>query len=899
MITIQCGQCGKTFKVNEERSGLRLACTQCGAEIKVPESESRATSKRSSKTSDAAASLPVEVSDKPKSAKSNRRVLIERVIVGTLVVVLCLVLTIEWWARRSFSTTLAQLRSEMSKATDGSPLKSTELETLIAGSPDRSLRKMQREHLHILKWKGVLSSYYIRVKVKPQFQDVIGFDTIADDTGQPYSLVAEHESPAIENSADSGKELTAGNGAQGSAAVAPDAANRTKGKSWTSRPVTPVLNVIRGLMNRKRPRINTKAQPSYAEQVRHWNETTDLRKLAIVPAAQQDASNSGEQPPSLTVRELIEIVDRDDLTDLDQRMVSTRIMQLSRPLLFREAKNILSQLEGSSTNLWLRYMLSGAIHQLIGFDARNRGLQSGLSSRQSRREMEDHLRRAREAHLHAWHLKRNYPEAALELLDITGMIGGIVGDDVRFWLAEAVNAQSTFMPVYASFRRILYRRRSGNRDQLLQFGLECLATKRFDTRIPWEFHLAIKDIATRVVDGYSIFQEDAVVAGYEKMLSAYKKTTQDDSQKKYYDSILVCVLWSKGREREAAALLNELGDDVRADAFEELRVSLSAMRELLSYADSPNLLSRAFPRKLIGLKFDPTGQFLATGDFAANIVLWNVADGFSRGASIGISHSEQMRDFTFSPDGKTLALADFRVPQVQLWNTKTGNLEHTLQNKQVKRPFQRVQFSPDGKTIAAVTQNSEAVLWNVATRRVNAPVRLSAKSEPMLSLKFSADGKQLATAFEAGTYTVWSLSDQPNSSKDEFLSKKTQRQIGLIADFAVSRDGQLLIVSNDATATIYDASTFEPRLSGIPGSRVAFSVDGKRFATAGGTIIQSEIRVWDVATGNQLAAISGAHAKQVQFIAFSPDGSRLFSTGLDHTIKCWNVDSGAPILDLK
>lgn len=66
---------------------------------------------------------------------------------------------------------------------------------------------------------------------------------------------------------------------------------------------------------------------------------------------------------------------------------------------------------------------------------------------------------------------------------------------------------------------------------------------------------------------------------------------------------------------------------------------------------------------------------------------------------------------------------------------------------------------------------------------------------------------------------------------------------------------------------------------------VAFSPDGNTVASDSR---DETIKIWDVATGMELATLKG-HADSVVSVAFSPDGKTLASGCEDKTIKLWDI----------
>jgi WD40 repeat protein len=101
------------------------------------------------------------------------------------------------------------------------------------------------------------------------------------------------------------------------------------------------------------------------------------------------------------------------------------------------------------------------------------------------------------------------------------------------------------------------------------------------------------------------------------------------------------------------------------------------------------------------------------------------------------------------------------------------------------------------------------------------------------------------------------------------------------------------------TAKVWDADTGRELLTlaghPLPTTRLAWSSDGKRLATASE---DQTVKVWDAGTGQELRTLKG-HLDAITGMAFRQDGRHLATASRDGTVRVWDPATGTEVRQLK
>ncbi len=241
------------------------------------------------------------------------------------------------------------------------------------------------------------------------------------------------------------------------------------------------------------------------------------------------------------------------------------------------------------------------------------------------------------------------------------------------------------------------------------------------------------------------------------------------------------------------------------------------------------------------------GRSLATGSTDGTARVWDLQAGGFVQARCG--DSLPVYAVRIEPNGKNvLSVTDDNV--LCYWDASSGGLRNLTRAH--KGRVNTVRWSPDRRLVVTASDDGTVLLsdpfWG---KPVIQPIVHDGR--PIASAEFSSDGRSVLTAGADQLARLWAIPDELPEDDPSLEAKELRRFAGH---------------SSALTAAVFDATD-------------------ERIATAS---VDRKAKVWDVATGDQLAIFE--HADVVTSVAFAPSGGQLLTASTDRTARLWNLAGG-------
>lgn len=185
----------------------------------------------------------------------------------------------------------------------------------------------------------------------------------------------------------------------------------------------------------------------------------------------------------------------------------------------------------------------------------------------------------------AWNLNPRVPQAATLMIQLSAHDPQSNGADVRRWFNSAVAAQFDYKPAYDAYKEGLLSRSSDGPDILYEFGVECAATQRFDTQVPFQLIWAMLQIKDKSAGSIEFWKKPEVykqaMVTLDKYIAESGKSVHTDPYRTYLAGIAAATQhWPA-----AASALNKVQDRLDPEALSQLgRFEGELIGEIRAYA---------------------------------------------------------------------------------------------------------------------------------------------------------------------------------------------------------------------------------------------------------------------------------------------------------------------------
>ena len=284
-------------------------------------------------------------------------------------------------------------------------------------------------------------------------------------------------------------------------------------------------------------------------------------------------------------------------------------------------------------------------------------------------------------------------------------------------------------------------------------------------------------------------------------------------------------------------------------------------------------------------RWSPDGRHIASSTLDGIIHMWDAEDG--EAVYIREFHNHFLGLLEWSPDSTRLLTSGVGDQQPHLWDAANGDLLQVL-----PIGVTAAKWSPDGLLIAASTYDDRIFLLDAESLDFEHEL---VHGEEVRSLRWSPDGQRLVSVANH-SLRVWDI------QRRELLAEIVDEE-QRFHNAGWSPMGQYLVFSFEHSLKIWDVDrggilTELPQgfeVGWIYSVQWSWSPDERQLAYVllGGGLNVGDLRIWDLQLEEDIAVLKG-HSGQMAGVSWSPEGSRLFTTGYG-TVQIWRTPESAPL----
>jgi WD40 repeat protein len=246
-------------------------------------------------------------------------------------------------------------------------------------------------------------------------------------------------------------------------------------------------------------------------------------------------------------------------------------------------------------------------------------------------------------------------------------------------------------------------------------------------------------------------------------------------------------------------------------------------------------------------------------------------------------HASEIRAVALSHDGR-YGLSGSTDNSMRLWDLTTFKQAQTFKGH--TKQVWDVAFVPNSKHVLSASWDATVRLWDMNTGK---DIRTFQHPIDVNAVVVSKDGRFMLTGCDDRHMRLWDL------TKNEDVKKYPGHEDYCYACAFAPNGVHVASGSKDRRAVVYEMTTgkvvqkFEQN-NAVLG--VAFSADSKYLFTCG----DSDVYMWDIATGKKAKVLEGKGSYLVNSMSLSADGRRLLTGGEDKMLRLWDTATGKEIV---
>ena len=323
-------------------------------------------------------------------------------------------------------------------------------------------------------------------------------------------------------------------------------------------------------------------------------------------------------------------------------------------------------------------------------------------------------------------------------------------------------------------------------------------------------------------------------------------------------------------------------------------IAFSPAGDLLASGDTHGLVElwdvagRSLRARLVGhhdrvwsVSFSPDGRWLASASDDGSVRVW---DATAQPALKQAGHRHPLYSVHFSDDGKQL-LTGAHFADALTWDLPALR---QLSLRPTRGMLLQVSLDPERRSLAACSDLGEVYLGGPFSGSLT---RFDpGQGAAVRAVALDSDGRLVLSRAD-GWLEVW----EPHAKV--LLDR---RRIGGSAPelLATSSDGRLMAIACDGLFRVFELEKLTARFQRTTGEfgyrSVAFAPDGRTLAVG---LVEGPILLLDAQSGEKLASLGG-HQLGAHALAFNVDARTLASFGGDGTLRLWHIATRQELLTL-